>query len=128
MLHPSSLRFVSAAACAALALLAGTASAQVYRSVGPDGKVIYSDKPPAANTREAAPAAFGPGPEPDALATFEGDALLAVAVGDFGYAPVERRVLFDEGQEAPERLEGRVELVGRVDDEPLAQQEQATEL
>ena len=62
MLHPSSLRFVSAAACAALALLAGTASAQVYRSVGPDGKVIYSDKPPAANTREAAPAAASGAP------------------------------------------------------------------
>lgn len=62
MLHPSSSRFVSAAACAALALLASAASAQVYRSVGPDGRVVYSDKPPAANAREAAPAAAGGAP------------------------------------------------------------------
>ena len=62
MLHPSSSRFVSAAACAALALLAGAASAQVYRSVGPDGRVVYSDKPPASNAREAAPAAASGAP------------------------------------------------------------------
>ncbi|WP_423455590.1 glutaredoxin family protein [Ottowia sp. VDI28] len=31
-------------------LLAGAAQAQLYRSVGPDGRVTYSDKPPAANT------------------------------------------------------------------------------
>ena len=35
-------------------LLAGTAQAQLYRSVGPDGRVTYSDRPPAtASTRPA---------------------------------------------------------------------------
>ena len=32
---------------AALALLAGHAHTQVYRVVGPDGRVTFSDKPPA---------------------------------------------------------------------------------
>lgn len=41
------------AAIAAALLLAGAAHAQIYRIVGPDGKVTYSDKPPAANAREA---------------------------------------------------------------------------
>ena len=59
MLHSSPHRFLSAAACAALALLAGNAFAQVYRSVGPDGRVVYSDKPPAANAAPAAPTAGG---------------------------------------------------------------------
>jgi glutaredoxin len=32
-------------------LLAGAAQAQVYRNVGPDGRVTYSDRPPAAGAR-----------------------------------------------------------------------------
>jgi len=32
-------------------LLASTAQAQLYKSVGPDGKVTYSDTPPAANQK-----------------------------------------------------------------------------
>ena len=41
-------------------LLAGTAQAQLYRSVGPDGRVTYSDRPPAtANSRPAASSAAG---------------------------------------------------------------------
>jgi glutaredoxin len=39
-------------ACAVL-LLSGAAQAQVYRSVGPDGRVTYSDHPPAADTHAA---------------------------------------------------------------------------
>jgi len=39
-----------AGACAAL-LLAAAAQAQVYRNVGPDGKVSFSDQPPTANAR-----------------------------------------------------------------------------
>ena len=35
-------------------LLAGTAQAQVYRVVGPDGRVTYSDKPTAQPARDAA--------------------------------------------------------------------------
>ncbi|MFT3776694.1 MAG: glutaredoxin family protein [Ottowia sp.] len=39
---------------ALLALLAaGAAQAQVYRNVGPDGRVTYSDQPPAAGARAA---------------------------------------------------------------------------
>lgn len=46
-----------AVSAAALMLLCGAAAqAQVYRVVGPDGKVTYSDTPPAANARDAAPA------------------------------------------------------------------------
>ncbi len=41
-------------------LLAGTVHAQLYRSVGPDGRVTYSDRPPAtANTRPASSGAGG---------------------------------------------------------------------
>ena len=47
---------LAAATGAALALMAGSAAAQVYRSVGPDGRVVYSDKPPAANARDNPPA------------------------------------------------------------------------
>ncbi|QTD47366.1 glutaredoxin family protein [Ottowia testudinis] len=36
-------------------LLAGAAQAQVYRVVGPDGRVTYSDKPPAQPAREVSP-------------------------------------------------------------------------
>ncbi len=36
----------SGAACAALALACGGVAAQVYRIVGPDGKVTFSDQPP----------------------------------------------------------------------------------
>ena len=39
-----------AGACAAL-LLASAAQAQVYRNVGPDGKVTFSDQPPTATAR-----------------------------------------------------------------------------
>lgn len=39
-----------AGACAAL-LLAGAAQAQVYRNVGPNGSVTFSDQPPTANAR-----------------------------------------------------------------------------
>ena len=52
---------LAAATGAALALMAGSAAAQVYRSVGPDGRVVYSDKPPAANARDNAPAGAGTG-------------------------------------------------------------------
>lgn len=47
---------LSATACAALAglLLAGAAQAQVYRVVGADGMVSFSDKPPAQGGREPA--------------------------------------------------------------------------
>ena len=45
------------AGAAALLLCAAAAQAQVYRVVGPDGKVTYSDAPPAANARATAPAA-----------------------------------------------------------------------
>lgn len=38
-------------------LLASTALAQVYRSVGPDGRVTYSDAPPAAATQAESPEA-----------------------------------------------------------------------
>ena len=40
-------RSAIALTAALLALAAGTAQAQMYRSVGPDGRVTYSDKPPA---------------------------------------------------------------------------------
>ena len=40
-------------------LLAGTAQAQVYRVVGPDGRVTYSDKPTAQPARDAAPSSAG---------------------------------------------------------------------
>ena len=44
--HP--LRLAGQALGLGLALLAATAQAQVYRSVGPDGQVTFSDTPPAA--------------------------------------------------------------------------------
>ena len=44
------VRPLIAGACAGL-LLAAAAQAQVYRNVGPDGRVVYSDAPPAANAR-----------------------------------------------------------------------------
>ena len=48
------------AAAIALATLACTAGAQVYRIVGPDGKVTFADKPPAADTAaKVAPAGVG---------------------------------------------------------------------
>jgi len=44
-MHPTT--FTTALACAALALAAGSVCAQtVYRIVGPDGKVTFSDQPP----------------------------------------------------------------------------------
>jgi glutaredoxin len=45
----------------ALATLACTAGAQVYRIIGPDGRVTFSDKPPAESGAKAAPAAVGGG-------------------------------------------------------------------
>ena len=45
----------------ALAAAAGTAGAQVYRIVGPDGRVSFSDKPPAEASAKAAPAAGSSG-------------------------------------------------------------------
>jgi glutaredoxin len=48
-------------ACAAVAALACVASAQqVYRIVGPDGRVTFSDKPPTEANVRAAPAAVVP--------------------------------------------------------------------
>jgi glutaredoxin len=44
------VRPLIAGACAGL-LLAAAAQAQVYRNVGPDGSVTFSDAPPAANAR-----------------------------------------------------------------------------
>ena len=45
----------------ALAAAAGTAGAQVYRIVGPDGRVTFSDKPPAEASAKAAPSAGSSG-------------------------------------------------------------------
>lgn len=45
----------------ALAAAAGTAGAQVYRIVGPDGRVTFSDKPPAETSAKAAPTAASTG-------------------------------------------------------------------
>lgn len=46
--------------CAAVLLMAGQAQAQtVYRVVGPDGKVTFSDKPPAASEQATATGAGG---------------------------------------------------------------------
>ncbi len=67
--HLTSSRW-AARATAALLLCGVAAQAQVYRVVGPDGKVTYSDTPPAANAREAAPgaaAAGGGAPSPGGL-------------------------------------------------------------
>ena len=51
-------RAASRLAAAALALVAGVAGAQVYRIVGPDGRVTYSDQPPPAEAKgQARPAA-----------------------------------------------------------------------
>lgn len=44
------------------ALLASAALAQVYRSVGPDGRVTYSDAPPAAAPQAASPEAAAQAP------------------------------------------------------------------
>src|SRR5450830_1687637 len=57
-------RGATAAICAALLLAAGLAQAQtIYRVVGPDGKVTFSDKPPVAaanvSTTEAGGKAMG---------------------------------------------------------------------
>src|SRR4051812_22795122 len=58
-------RAASRLAAAFLAVLAGTAGAQVYRIVGPDGRVTYSDQPPAdpksARSAPVQPLAGGPG-------------------------------------------------------------------
>ena len=42
----SSVRLAALAALACAALGAGVAHAQVYRIVGPDGRVTFSDRPP----------------------------------------------------------------------------------
>ena len=49
--HP--LRLAGQALGLGLALLAATTQAQVYRSVGPDGQVTFSDTPPAAQGTQA---------------------------------------------------------------------------
>jgi glutaredoxin len=50
-------------ACAAIAAVACVASAQqVYRIVGPDGRVTFSDKPPSEPNAKVAPAAVVPLP------------------------------------------------------------------
>jgi glutaredoxin len=51
----SSVRLAALAALVGCAALAGTANAQVFRIVGPDGRVTYSDKPPADRKATAAP-------------------------------------------------------------------------
>ncbi|HEY0201937.1 MAG TPA: glutaredoxin family protein [Burkholderiaceae bacterium] len=49
-------------ACALLALLGASAQAQpVYRIVGPDGKVSFSDRPPVVQDERAAPVQSSPG-------------------------------------------------------------------
>jgi glutaredoxin len=54
----------------ALGAAAGTAGAQqVFRIVGPDGKVTFSDKPPVETGVKAAPAAAGGGRAPAGVAT-----------------------------------------------------------
>jgi glutaredoxin len=69
-------------ACAAIAALACVASAQqVYRIVGPDGRVTFSDKPPTDPTVKASPAAVVPLP---------GGAAAAAAAGG-GNLPFELR-------------------------------------
>ena len=51
---------ISVAVCAAVLLMAGQARAQtVYRVVGPDGRVTFSDKPPAASDNVTATGAGG---------------------------------------------------------------------
>lgn len=58
------IRIAALAACAVAAGLWGAvAQAQVYRIVGPDGRVTFSDRPPAEGkaTPQAAPAAGGGG-------------------------------------------------------------------
>lgn len=58
-------------AAVALAIVAGTAGAQVYRIVGPDGKVTYSDQPPPADAKARASTApvqpLTGGPAPSSL-------------------------------------------------------------
>lgn len=49
------------AVLALAAAAAGTAGAQVYRIVGPDGRVTFSDKPPAEASAKAAPSAGSSG-------------------------------------------------------------------
>ena len=57
MSHSRAAFVASRLAVLALAAAAGTAGAQVYRIVGPDGRVTFSDKPPAEASAKAAPAA-----------------------------------------------------------------------
>jgi glutaredoxin len=46
------------------AVATGAMAQQVYRHVGPDGRVVYSDQPPAANTKPAATGAQAGAPAP----------------------------------------------------------------
>ena len=46
------------------AVATGALAQQVYRHVGPDGRVVYSDQPPAANTKPAATGAQAGAPAP----------------------------------------------------------------
>ncbi|TFZ00708.1 glutaredoxin family protein [Ramlibacter henchirensis] len=68
----SSSKAVLAGRLAVLALVAATGAAgaqQVYRIVGPDGKVTFSDKPPVETGAKAAPAAAAGGRAGGAIAS-----------------------------------------------------------
>lgn len=61
-IHQTSLKTLASGAlvCAAALLLAGQAHAQtIYRVVGPDGRITFSDKPPAASDKATATGAGG---------------------------------------------------------------------
>lgn len=55
--HPFRLTLLSTSLAALLLLAGGAHGQQLYRSVGPDGRVTYSDKPPA--TANASPGGSG---------------------------------------------------------------------
>jgi glutaredoxin len=64
----SSVRTAAAAALfAGTALAAGLAQAQVYRVIGPDGKVTFTDRPPVEGKAAAAPSAPTAGGAPSTL-------------------------------------------------------------
>ena len=65
MSRPNVLALIAGASAALL--LAGAAQAQVYRNVGPDGRVTYSDQPPPAGARAAGGSAAAGGDSGGAL-------------------------------------------------------------
>jgi Domain of unknown function (DUF4124) len=92
-----------AAATIALATLACTAGAQVYRIVGPDGKVTFSDKPPAdagAKSATTTPGNAGAG------ACGSGRAFL----GSRGVPFTEKTVGTEQDVAALQRLSGKASL------------------